>query len=125
MKKRRYIFIFGYKEIEAMNIGKIFGPIGGFLNDKGTDLFHSITGIPTAAEKRAVQNQINDQIKSYKEQTELTRKELTNKANEQAVQKRRIEEKQVRALRRNYRAGVALLGTQQTGQPDMSSKLGG
>ncbi len=94
----------------------LFGPVA----DKAYDVYQGMQD-----DKKAAQNAMNEQIKAYKEQTELTRNELANKANEQAVQKRRIDEKQIRALRRSYRAGGALLGTQQTNQPDMNSKLGG
>lgn len=96
----------------------------GALSDFATDAFHKVTGMPTEDEKRNQQRMMSDQIKAYREQTEITRKEVETKRNEQAVQKRRIEEKQIRALRRNYRSG-GILGTQPSTQPDMSSKLGG
>lgn len=92
--------------------------------DKITDLGHRLTGIPTAAERRAASTAINDQIKAYRTQTELSRQEVAAKKDEQVAEKRRIEEKQVRALRRNYRAS-GFLGSASTTQPDMSSKLGG
>jgi hypothetical protein len=69
-------------------------------------------------------NLINDQIKAYKDQTELSRAELNKTRNEQAIEKRRIQEKQIRSLRRNYRS-TGILGTVQTTPPDMSDKLGG
>lgn len=94
--------------------------------DAATDLYHEFTGIPTADEKRNQQRAINDQIQAYKEQTELTRKELDQKRSEEAAEKRRIEEKQIRALRRNYRsAGSGLLGMGESANEDMSSTLGG
>lgn len=69
------------------------------------------------------QKQMNDQVKAYKEQTELTRQELARKKDEEAVEKRRVDEKQIRALRRNYRPG-SMLGSQASSQPDMNAKLG-
>lgn len=64
---------------------------------------------------------INDQIKSYKDQTELTRNELARNRDEQVAEKRKINEKQIRSLRRNYRpagflnnqAGESVAGTTQ------------
>lgn len=67
---------------------------------------------------------INDQIKAYKEQSQLTREELSRVRNEQAMEKRRIQEKQIRALRRNYRP-QGLLGTGSAPADDVSQKLGG
>ena len=51
----------------------------GKVLDKATDLAHYVTGIPTSDEKRNQQKMMNDQIKAYKEQTEITKKELANK----------------------------------------------
>jgi len=68
---------------------------------------------------------INQQIKSYKDQTELTRKELANKRNETLAEKRRIEEKTIRGLRRNYRSPGGMLGQGSPAASDMSSQLGG
>lgn len=96
----------------------------GSIWDKGTDLLHAATGIPTADEKRNQNRMVNDQIKAYRDQTNLAKTELASKRNEEVAEKRRVDEKQIRALRRNYRA-TSFLGTQDSGQPDMSSKLGG
>lgn len=101
-----------------------FGPIGDWIEDKTTDVLHKITGTPTAAEKRAATNMVNDQVNAYKQQTEITRQELAAKAGEVASEKRRVGEKQVRALRNRYRAS-SFLGAQDSSQPDMNSKLGG
>ena len=67
------------------------------------------------------------QVQSYKDQTELTRQEIATKKGEEAVEKRRVEEKQIRSLRRNYSAR-GFLGSGQApdnSQPGMSDKLGG
>jgi len=94
------------------------------LWDKATDLGHELTGIPTADERRNQAKDVSDQVNAYKAQTELTRNELAAKANEVDAAKRQVEEKQIRALRGNYR-GQSLLGDQSNNQNGMSDKLGG
>ena len=101
--------------------------IGGGLasaTDVASDLYHSVTGTPTADEKRNTQKAMNDQIKAYRDQTELTRNELNRVANETQIEKRRVQEKQIRSLRGQYRA-KSLLGGSSAGQDDLSNKLGG
>lgn len=90
-----------------------------------SNLYHAATGTPTAQERRSQQNAVNDQIKAYREQTEITKSEIARKKNEEVAEKRRIEEKQIRSLRRNR--GSSLLGTQPTNDNDagMTTKLGG
>jgi hypothetical protein len=81
-------------------------------NDQPTRFFGSLKSMP-------------GQIKSWMEKSELTRKELERTRAEQDYQKRRIQEKQIRMLRRNYRP-PGLLGTgDQPVQQGMSEKLGG
>lgn len=107
-------------------IGKILDPFGTLadVNELGTEVWHKATGMPTEDEKRNTANAMNEQVKAYKEQTELTRNELNSKRDEVNAQKRRVEEKQIRALRRNH--GVqGFLGSDQQQQPGMSAKLGG
>lgn len=98
----------------------------GFLSDiwdKGTDIGHALTGTPTADEKRNRDRAMNEQMKAYKEQTELTRQELKEKRAATEAEKRRVEAKQIRHLRRGTRAaGGGFLGSTQE---SMSSKLGG
>lgn len=100
----------------------------GFVADPGgivSDVWHAATGSPTADERRNQQNMINEQIKAYKDQTELAKQDLANKKNEIDAQKRRIEEKQIRALRRNYRPQGFLGSSGGSSQDDMNTKLGG
>jgi hypothetical protein len=85
------------------------------------NLFDELTGEKS---RQAQQQMMNEQMKAYKEQTELTRQSLNEKRNAEQVQKRRIEEKQIRALRRNY-SSQGFLGGSGSSQPDMNSKLGG
>jgi len=99
------------------------GILGDIWN-VATDIGHKITGMPTADEKRSSQKMMNDQIKAYREQTEITRNEIARKKGEEIAQKRRVEEKQIRSLRHNYRAPGGMLGGGQSNQPDMSDKLG-
>lgn len=98
----------------------------GKVWDKTTDVLHKVTGIQTADERRNAQRLMSDQVKAYKEQTAITRAEVDRKRNEEVAEKRRIEEKQIRSLRRNYRGSSSgLLGSAPTTEPDMNSKLGG
>lgn len=89
-----------------------------------SEVYHAATGAPTADEKRNQAKAVSDQVKAYQEQTQITRDELSQKKNEVQAQKRRVDEKQIRFLRRNYRP-QGFLGSQQSSEPDMSSKLGG
>ncbi len=76
--------------------------------------------------EREQRHMITDQINAYKEQTELTRQQLNQARQETEAEKRRVQEKQIRTLRRNYRAaGASLLGQGQPAASDMNSKLGG
>lgn len=69
---------------------------------------------------------INDQINAYKEQTNLAREQLNEARSQSEIEKRRIQEKQIRSLRRNYRAsGMGMLGMGQPASEDMNTKLGG
>lgn len=43
---------------------------------------------------------LNDQIKSYQEQTELSKQEMNRAKDSQDAEKRRIQEKQIKAVRR-------------------------
>jgi hypothetical protein len=85
-----------------------------------------IAGIPSASDRRKAAADLQDQVRAYREQTELTRQELNRASQEQDVQKRRVNEKQIRSLRRNYRsAGVLGTGSNPSTQNDTSAKLGG
>ena len=77
---------------------------------------NAITGRSSAAEKRAQAQQIQDQIDAYKNQTEITQKEIADKQQQEAVEKRRINEKQIRSLRGNYRAAGFLNNGADTSQ---------
>jgi hypothetical protein len=89
------------------------------LWDTVTDIGHGLTGLPTAKEKRSQQQIMTDQIKAYREQTAIAKAELERKRGEEAIEKRRINEKQIRSLRRNFRPS----GFLDTGA-DVSKSLG-
>jgi hypothetical protein len=79
------------------------------------------------ASRRAEADQrymMQDQMKAYKDQTELTRQEIDRKRAEGAAEKRRVEEKQIRSLRRNYRP-QGLLGSGASPTADTTTQLGG
>jgi hypothetical protein len=96
----------------------------GNVWDKTTDVLHAVTGIPTADQKRNASKLVNDQIRAYKEMSEISKNELASKKNEELAEKRKIEEKQIRSLRRNYRPQGIMSASSPTEQ-DMSTKLGG
>jgi len=69
---------------------------------------------------------IADQIKEYQKQTELAKQELEDARQQSATEKRRINEKQIRALRSRFRGqSSGMLGTGTPASSDMSSQLGG
>lgn len=68
---------------------------------------------------------IAQQMRAYREQTELTRQEIDRVRGEENTEKRRIQEKQIRSLRRSQRAqGIGMLGIGEPAAGDMSNKLG-
>lgn len=66
----------------------------------------------------------NEQIKAYREQTEISKAELDRKRGEEQVEKRRVEEKQIRGLRRNFRSPGLLGSGGGVGGNPVSDKLG-
>lgn len=93
------------------------------LRDKYVNI--ETMGLKNPERDRETRGLIKDQIRSYQEQTNIAKDQLAQIRNEQDVQKRRIEEKQIRSLRRNYRAAnVGLLGVGSPATSDTTSKLG-
>lgn len=88
-------------------------------------VFHKITGTPTSKEKRDTQRGIDEQIKAYKDQTEIAAKELASVKEQQNVEKRKINEKQIRSLRNNYRPAGGFLNNQGLSAPNNSADQGG
>jgi len=101
---------------------KISDPWG--IISKGKEIIQHAVGYQNASDRRLASSLINDQIKAYRNQTEITRAETAAKKNEQVAEKRRVEEKQIRSLRRSYRP-QGFLGGATTDQADMNPKLGG
>lgn len=109
------------------NISKaILHPIDT-LEGSASRIWHGITGTPTEDEKRNQRYAINDQIKAYKDATELTQQQLAQTQAEKAVEKRKINEKQIRALRNNFRPAGGFLGNQAASlgsSNELTNKLG-
>ena len=75
---------------------------------------------------RDQRDMVNAQIKAYQDQTAVARDQLNQARDATAAEKRRVNEKQIRTLRRNYRAsGAGLLGVGQPANQDVDTKLGG
>jgi hypothetical protein len=75
---------------------------------------------------RDQRNMVNAQIKAYQDQTAMAKQQLDEARQATQAEKRRVEEKQIRALRRNYRAqGAGMLGVGSSASDDMNQKLGG
>lgn len=72
--------------------------------------------------------QVNDQMKAYKDAAEITRQEIERKRGEEKAEKRRIEEKQIRALRGRFRSqgimGGQPVGAGASAAPGTTNKLG-
>lgn len=119
-------------DVRGESARKQTGGIGGAANsvrnyEEGA--FNKVTGRSSEDDKRNQQYMLNDQIKAYKDQTDLAEKELASKQAEKAVVKRQVNEKQIRALRNSYRpAGGFLASTTQAptlgNQGDQQTKLG-
>jgi hypothetical protein len=100
-----------------------------------TDLRDTVEYVGTAGmydPKKSRQNDrdqrdmVNSQIKAYQDQTNLAKQQLDEARKSTEAEKRRVEEKQIRSLRRNYRSqGAGLLGVGNPASQDMNSQLGG
>lgn len=76
----------------------------GEVADKVESGFNHVVGRESSDDKRNEQYAINDQIKAYKAQTDLSNQLLQQNQQQQDVLKRQVNEKQIRALRNNFRA---------------------
>ena len=104
------------------------GATGAFnqARDYEEGVFNKITGRPSSEDTRNQAKMVQDQIKAYQDQTALAKQQLDEARDATNIQKRRVEEKQIRSLRRNYRAaGAGMLGVGASDTPDMNQKLGG
>src|ERR1017187_9909174 len=82
------------------------------LNDVAGATFNKATGNKPEREKRSEARAIGEQIQAYKNQTALAAKEVENARAEKDVQKRKINEKQIRSLRNNYSSSNGFLNNQ-------------
>jgi outer membrane PBP1 activator LpoA protein len=83
-------------------------------------------GLIDPKSNREQQSMMNAQMKAYQEQTELAKKQLDEARATADVQKRRIEEKQIRSLRgRNRAQNTGMLGVGMPASDDLSTQLGG
>jgi LAS superfamily LD-carboxypeptidase LdcB len=90
------------------------------------DPVKSLIGMPTSKDVDKQKKEMNAQIKAYNEQTKIAKEEQSRLKDEQTAEKRRIQEKQIRSLRRSSRSqNVGFLGSSQETQPGQSAKLGG
>ena len=100
---------------------------------KGRDLYEGIAtlgayGSSARHQEADVRYGIQDQMKAYKDAAEITKQETDRKRDETKQEKRRVEEKQIRALRGKYRP-AGFLNNQSLGaggaEAGVSNKLGG
>lgn len=91
--------------------------------NKVVDTLEGALGIPTTHEKNLMNEQAFHQMEAYKEQTRLTQGEIDRAREEKSAEKRRIEEKQIRALRRNFRP-AGFLNNAQGPATGVGNKLG-
>jgi hypothetical protein len=92
--------------------------------NKAGGLVNAITGRPSAAEKRTQQYAVNDQIRAYKEQTELSNQQIKAAQDEKTVEKRKVNEKQIRSLRNNFRPAGGFLNNQNASSPSSLGNSG-
>lgn len=102
---------------EAVMTGGIAGAFNKNIGNAEGSLFNKITGRPNADERRTQQYALNDQVKAYKDQTALTQQQINETRAQQDVTKRQINEKQIRALRNNYRPAGGFLNNQGGAAP--------
>jgi hypothetical protein len=81
-------------------------------------------------EKTYGMNDVFNQVNEYRKLTNLTNDELARVKEEKDIEKRRINEKQIRQLRNNYRRPRGFLNNQPSGNTlgnsnNITSKLGG
>jgi hypothetical protein len=111
-------------EFEADSARKRTSGLTGDINKGYSALggaFDRATGRESAADKRLQMQSIAQQTDAYKAQTALDQQQINDARASQDVQKRKIEEKQIRALRNNYRSPGGYLGTPAGGQQGGSS----
>lgn len=102
-------------------IGKGIKDIAKMPFDIGREL---ITG-QSPGDIKKQQQMMNDQIKAYQEQTKIAKDEMQRAKDSQVAEKRRIQEKQIRSLRRNASSRGFLGTSNDMAAMNQSSSLGG
>ena len=91
----------------------------GFEKVATAGMYDPVKSRQNEAEQRYA---IGDQVQAYRDQTKIANDQIDQKRGEEQVEKRRIQEKQIRSLRHNFKPA----GFLDSGSSDgMSDKLGG
>jgi hypothetical protein len=104
-------------------IKKVVKKVNDVTGDIAGGVINKVTGNKPEREKRSEARAIGEQIQAYKDQTALAAKEVETARAEKDVQKRKINEKQIRSLRNNFRPSGGFLNN-QAGADTLTSKLG-
>lgn len=91
------------------------------IKDVGKGLLDTITGKGDRDQKKL----LNQQMKDYQEQSRITKEEMSKARDSELVEKRRIQEKQIRALRGRSSSRGFLGSSNPDAGAGMSSQLGG
>lgn len=83
--------------------------------DINTDILHAISGVPTAAQKREQSALVSNQMKAYKQQTEISNQAVMQAKEQQNADRRRMSEKVVASMRR-MRSSPSVMNEQQPGE---------
>lgn len=96
--------------------------MANFFKDVGRGLEKTVSWIPhtTAAEKRATMGAAKEQMDFYHQQKEELHKVADDVSKQKMAEHQKINEKQIRALRRNYRSP----GFMESNAAGVSEKLG-
>ncbi len=94
------------------------------LWDKITDIAHSVTGIPTADDKRNIEKRQRDQMAGYKREREVAEYEIKRRRDQELRERSRLDEKRVRHLRHNYASDGFLGGDAQNLSGETKDTLG-
>lgn len=92
--------------------------------DINTDILHAVTGVPTASQKRDQASMVSNQVKAYKQQTELSNQVVMQAKQQQNTDRRRMSEKIVASMRR-MRSSPSTFGQEQQQSGDLATTLGG
>lgn len=112
----------------TMSLWDVVKGVGRVVKDIAKQPFDIGRELITGQSKNDIKKQqqmMNDQIKAYNEQTKLAKDELARAKDSQIAEKRRIQEKQIRSLRRNASSRGFLGTSNDMSAMNQSSSLGG